>query len=95
MKRQERYDYIRITYESLDTVIERAKEISAKHGCSFREMSFSADEEFDCLYVKLEFERPETDEEMKARIEREKKWNESQKELRRQQFEQLKKEFGE
>lgn len=45
--------------------------------------------EWDCSYVALQYETPETDDEMKARRD----WDNRVKASRREQYERLKKEF--
>ena len=55
--------------------------------------SESRDEEGEYCDIRLCCERPETDEEMEKRIQRQKEWLESNKRSRKEQYEKLKKEF--
>lgn len=79
-------------YDNLSVAIEKLSECLAKIPEEYRDSAqISFGESFECPYCNIEYSSPETDKEYQKRIEQ----DERIRELRRKQYEALKKEFGE
>jgi hypothetical protein len=81
-------------YSSLEEVILRANEIIEEYPeITYKDFEFTVCGEYGNEYVRVEYKRPETDEEYELRLAREAREKLSKDAARRMQYEQLKKEF--
>lgn len=86
----------RIEYLKLNEVMEKVNEVISQFpDMDFSDFEFGTEWDYgDDKYPILTWHEPETDEEMKDRQEREKKYEEKRLILKKLQYEALKKEFG-
>lgn len=85
-----------ISYETLDSIIEKADRLIKKYEnlTNYSDFRIEDDEKYGSIFPVLVYSRPETTLEKNIREDREaglKKW---QEERERKQYEQLKKKFG-
>lgn len=78
-------------YCSMTEVLRAAMDLATEHKLTLDDIELRVEEEYGSSYAEFSFERPENDKERASRLQRELRGLE----LRRKQFKQLKKEFGE
>lgn len=88
-----------ISYEPLENVIELASNIMAREyenggPSTFKDFSIGFNYDFENEYPVLEYQTLETDEEYTERIRKEKYWDQVRDARDREQYEALKKKFG-
>lgn len=89
-KRHKKSREKRISYKTLTEVVAMAEAVIKENSdLTLDDFLFGTTEEYDSTYATLEYDTPETDSEMKTRLD----WEKRVKDSRRQQYEQLKKEF--
>jgi hypothetical protein len=89
-KRKLYVDDFSVSYSSLEEVILRANEVIERYPeIAYKDFEFTYGND----YVRVEYSRPETDEEYELRLAREAREKLSRDATRRMQYEQLKKEF--
>jgi hypothetical protein len=89
-KRKLYVDDFSASYSSLEEVILRANEVIERYPeIAYKDFEFTVGND----YVRVEYSRPETDEEYELRLTREAREKLSRDATRRMQYEQLKKEF--
>jgi hypothetical protein len=91
MTKKQKEDQVEVSYKNLEEVIAIANGLILKYpDLTYKDFSFWVDCHYgDDYFPKLEFSRPETDEEYKKRLASEKRMLDH----RRMQYEALKKEF--
>lgn len=79
--------------DTYSTDIQSIVDYAIAKGIPLNELHVEASTDYDVGYLDWYHHREETPEEAKAREDQQKRWNEKDKEYRRQQYEKLKKEF--
>jgi hypothetical protein len=93
-KRKLSVDDFSASCSSLEEVILRANEIIEKYPeITYKDFEFTVCDDYGNEYVRVEYSRPETDEEYELRLTREAREKLSRDASRRMQYEKLKKEF--
>lgn len=88
-----------LSYDSLDSVVQLAGRIIENEKDNggpktLMDFSFDYENDYDNTYTVLEYQTLETDEEYNERIRKEKYWDQVREAKDREDFERLKKKFG-